>query len=75
MCVADVMRHNSTRRLWNQPAFREVVAVTRPGPKKALEQKGQVGQYLYSQTWTNRVTYILATNHAGGKVVNHGLEP
>eukprot|EP00975_Prorocentrum_lima_P071037 12935409-Prorocentrum_lima.AAC.1 len=55
--VAAVMRHNSTGRLWNQPAFGEVVPVTRPGPNKALQPRGQVGHYLYSQPWTNRVTY------------------
>eukprot|EP00975_Prorocentrum_lima_P039043 8204232-Prorocentrum_lima.AAC.1 len=48
--VADVMRQNSIGRLWNQPALGEVVAVTRPGPKKALEPRGQVGHYPYSQT-------------------------
>eukprot|EP00975_Prorocentrum_lima_P040233 8448958-Prorocentrum_lima.AAC.1 len=41
MCVADVMRHNSTGRLWSQPAGGEVVAVTRP----ALRPRGQVGHY------------------------------
>eukprot|EP00975_Prorocentrum_lima_P028829 6057197-Prorocentrum_lima.AAC.1 len=34
--VADVMRHNSTGKLSSQPVFGEVVAVTRPGPNKAL---------------------------------------
>eukprot|EP00975_Prorocentrum_lima_P051214 10729162-Prorocentrum_lima.AAC.1 len=42
MHVADVMRHNSTGRRWSQPAFGELVAVTKPGPKKALESRGQV---------------------------------
>eukprot|EP00975_Prorocentrum_lima_P054356 11401915-Prorocentrum_lima.AAC.1 len=38
MCIRDsVTRHRSTGRLWNQPAFGERVAVTRPGPKKASE--------------------------------------
>eukprot|EP00975_Prorocentrum_lima_P069321 12925700-Prorocentrum_lima.AAC.1 len=41
MYVADVMRCNSTGRLRCQPAFGEVVAVTRPGPNKALEPRGQ----------------------------------
>eukprot|EP00975_Prorocentrum_lima_P014863 3151634-Prorocentrum_lima.AAC.1 len=45
--VADVMRHNSTGRLRSQP-------VSRPGPKKALEPRGQVGRYLCSQSWTNK---------------------
>eukprot|EP00975_Prorocentrum_lima_P070701 12933622-Prorocentrum_lima.AAC.1 len=40
--VADVMRHNSTGRLWSQPAFGELVAVARPGPNMALEARGQV---------------------------------
>eukprot|EP00975_Prorocentrum_lima_P069436 12926405-Prorocentrum_lima.AAC.1 len=43
MYVSDVTRHNSAGRLWSQPAFGEVVAVTRPGPRKALEPRGQVG--------------------------------
>eukprot|EP00975_Prorocentrum_lima_P003880 847464-Prorocentrum_lima.AAC.1 len=30
MYVTDVMRHNSTGRIWSQPAFGEVVAVTKP---------------------------------------------
>eukprot|EP00975_Prorocentrum_lima_P007276 1561534-Prorocentrum_lima.AAC.1 len=53
------MRHNSTGRLCNQPAVGEVVEVTTPGPKKALEPSGQVGHYLYSQSWTNKATYVL----------------
>eukprot|EP00975_Prorocentrum_lima_P021845 4602068-Prorocentrum_lima.AAC.1 len=52
--VADVLRHNSTGRLWRQPAFGKLVAVTKQGPKKALESRGQVGYYLHSQSWTNR---------------------
>eukprot|EP00975_Prorocentrum_lima_P061854 12882304-Prorocentrum_lima.AAC.1 len=44
MSVADVMRHNSTGRLWRQPAFGEPVAVTKPGPKKVLEPRGPLGQ-------------------------------
>eukprot|EP00975_Prorocentrum_lima_P017841 3763470-Prorocentrum_lima.AAC.1 len=39
MYVADVMRHNSIGRLWSQPALGELVAVTKPGPKKALEAR------------------------------------
>eukprot|EP00975_Prorocentrum_lima_P070140 12930332-Prorocentrum_lima.AAC.1 len=58
MDVADVMRHNSTGRLWSPPAFGKVVAVTRPGPKNALEPRAQVGHYLHSQSWTNEVTYV-----------------
>eukprot|EP00975_Prorocentrum_lima_P020013 4211552-Prorocentrum_lima.AAC.1 len=41
MYVADVMRHNSTGRLWSQPAFGELVAATKPGPRKALDARGQ----------------------------------
>eukprot|EP00975_Prorocentrum_lima_P047745 9982426-Prorocentrum_lima.AAC.1 len=48
MHVADAMRHNSIGRRWSQPAFGELVAVTKPGPKKALESRGQAGYYLYS---------------------------
>eukprot|EP00975_Prorocentrum_lima_P065871 12906014-Prorocentrum_lima.AAC.1 len=73
MHIADLMRHNSPGRLWNLPAFGEVVAVTRPGPKKA--PRGQVGHYLYTQTWTNRVTYALVTDSAGIQIVEQGLEP
>eukprot|EP00975_Prorocentrum_lima_P069013 12923808-Prorocentrum_lima.AAC.1 len=39
MYVAEVMRHRATHRLWSLPAFGEVVAVTNPGPKKALDQR------------------------------------
>eukprot|EP00975_Prorocentrum_lima_P030031 6300289-Prorocentrum_lima.AAC.1 len=39
MCVADVMRHRATHRLWTLPAFGEVVAVTNPGSKKALDKR------------------------------------
>eukprot|EP00975_Prorocentrum_lima_P033543 7037236-Prorocentrum_lima.AAC.1 len=39
--VADVMRHPSTGRRWSQPAFGKLVAVNKPGPKKALEARGQ----------------------------------
>eukprot|EP00975_Prorocentrum_lima_P017802 3755368-Prorocentrum_lima.AAC.1 len=46
MYIADAIKHNSTGRLWNQPAFGAVVAVTRPGPNKALEPRGLVGHYL-----------------------------
>eukprot|EP00975_Prorocentrum_lima_P054642 11455719-Prorocentrum_lima.AAC.1 len=46
MYVADAMRHSSTGGLWGQPAFGEFVAVTIPGPKKALESRGQVVYYL-----------------------------
>eukprot|EP00975_Prorocentrum_lima_P054475 11423386-Prorocentrum_lima.AAC.1 len=41
MCVADVMRRNSIGRLWSQPALGELVAVTKPGPRKALEARDQ----------------------------------
>eukprot|EP00975_Prorocentrum_lima_P067715 12916507-Prorocentrum_lima.AAC.1 len=37
MYIAAVIRHNSIGRLWTQPAFGDVVAVTRPGPKADLE--------------------------------------
>eukprot|EP00975_Prorocentrum_lima_P007485 1605617-Prorocentrum_lima.AAC.1 len=59
------MRHNSTGRLGSQPAFGESVAVTKPGPKKALESRGHVGYYLYSQSWTNRVTFLLVRDADG----------
>eukprot|EP00975_Prorocentrum_lima_P068412 12920561-Prorocentrum_lima.AAC.1 len=54
MYVADVMRHIATHRLWSLPAFGEVVAVTSPGPKKALDKRGQVGRFLYCQPWSNQ---------------------
>eukprot|EP00975_Prorocentrum_lima_P020464 4309958-Prorocentrum_lima.AAC.1 len=59
------MRHNFTGRLWHQPPFEEVVAMTRPGPKKAFEPRGQVGHYLYSKSWTNKVTYVLVKDREG----------
>eukprot|EP00975_Prorocentrum_lima_P068334 12920104-Prorocentrum_lima.AAC.1 len=59
------MRHNSTGRLWTQPAFGELVAVTKPGPKKALEARGQVGYSLYSQSWTHRVTFVVVKDLEG----------
>eukprot|EP00975_Prorocentrum_lima_P058882 12348381-Prorocentrum_lima.AAC.1 len=65
MYIDDAMRRNSTGRLWNQQAFGEVVAVTRPGPNKALEPRGQVGHYLYSQSWTTKVTYVLVKDREG----------
>eukprot|EP00975_Prorocentrum_lima_P045879 9597535-Prorocentrum_lima.AAC.1 len=65
MYVADVMRHNSTGRLWSQPTSGEVVAVTRPGPKTALEPRGQVAHDLYSQSLTHKVTYGLVKDHEG----------
>eukprot|EP00975_Prorocentrum_lima_P038967 8185507-Prorocentrum_lima.AAC.1 len=68
------MRHNSPGILWNQPAFGDIVAVTRPGPKNALDPRGKVGHYLYSQACTNRVTYVLVADRAGRKTVMHGLE-
>eukprot|EP00975_Prorocentrum_lima_P063907 12894391-Prorocentrum_lima.AAC.1 len=71
MYVADVMRHNSTGRLRSQPAFGGIAAMTRPGPKKALEPRGQVGRYLYSQSWTNKVTYVLVRDHEGRKTGTH----
>eukprot|EP00975_Prorocentrum_lima_P011851 2522207-Prorocentrum_lima.AAC.1 len=55
------MRHNATGRIWIQPAFGEVVAGAHPGQTKALEQRGQVGHVLCSQSWTNKVTYVVAT--------------
>eukprot|EP00975_Prorocentrum_lima_P056462 11837789-Prorocentrum_lima.AAC.1 len=45
MYVVDVMRHRATHRLWPLPACGEVVALTSPGPKKALEQRGQLGRF------------------------------
>eukprot|EP00975_Prorocentrum_lima_P028241 5939446-Prorocentrum_lima.AAC.1 len=68
------MRHTSTGRLWNQPTFGEVVAMTRPGPKKALEPRGHVCHYPYAQTWTTKATYVLVTDRAGRNMVKHGLE-
>eukprot|EP00975_Prorocentrum_lima_P023241 4889360-Prorocentrum_lima.AAC.1 len=62
------MRHNSTGRLWHRPALGEIVAVTRPGPKKALEPRGHVGHYPYSQTWTSKVTFLLVTDGAGRRI-------
>eukprot|EP00975_Prorocentrum_lima_P050156 10502201-Prorocentrum_lima.AAC.1 len=44
MYVADVMRHGATHPLWTLPAFGEVVAVTNPGPKKALDKMGSNGK-------------------------------
>eukprot|EP00975_Prorocentrum_lima_P023098 4860108-Prorocentrum_lima.AAC.1 len=38
------MRRNSTGRLWSQPAFGEVVTVTKPGPKKALRGQDHEGR-------------------------------
>eukprot|EP00975_Prorocentrum_lima_P041370 8691882-Prorocentrum_lima.AAC.1 len=67
------MRHTSTGKLWVQPAFGEVVAVTRPGPNKALGNRGQAGHYLYSQSWTKAITHILVTDNKGRKNVKHGL--
>eukprot|EP00975_Prorocentrum_lima_P065219 12902149-Prorocentrum_lima.AAC.1 len=47
MYVADVMQRKVTHRLWPQPAFGEVVAVTNPARKKALETKrGSNGKIL-----------------------------
>eukprot|EP00975_Prorocentrum_lima_P059494 12473712-Prorocentrum_lima.AAC.1 len=65
MYVADVMRHRATHRLWSLPAFGEVVAVTSPGPKKALSQRGQMGIFLHCQSWSNQVTYVLTTDSKG----------
>eukprot|EP00975_Prorocentrum_lima_P051511 10788036-Prorocentrum_lima.AAC.1 len=39
MYVADVVGHNSIGRLLSQPAFGELVALTKPGPNKALEAR------------------------------------
>eukprot|EP00975_Prorocentrum_lima_P047450 9921081-Prorocentrum_lima.AAC.1 len=61
------MRHNCTGRLWSQLECGEVVAVIKPGPKKALVPRGQVGHYLYCQSWTNKVTYVLVKDHEGRK--------
>eukprot|EP00975_Prorocentrum_lima_P007424 1593113-Prorocentrum_lima.AAC.1 len=41
MYVANVMRHDFIGRLWSQPTFGELVAVIKPGPKNALEARGQ----------------------------------
>eukprot|EP00975_Prorocentrum_lima_P014500 3075178-Prorocentrum_lima.AAC.1 len=38
---------------------------TNPGPKKALDQRGQMGKLLYCQSWSNQVTYVLATDSKG----------
>eukprot|EP00975_Prorocentrum_lima_P041194 8656746-Prorocentrum_lima.AAC.1 len=66
------MTHISTGRLWSRPAFRQlVVAVAKPGPKKALEARGQVGYYLYSQSWTNRVTLVSVKDLEGRQIVKH----
>eukprot|EP00975_Prorocentrum_lima_P026108 5486792-Prorocentrum_lima.AAC.1 len=65
MYVADVMRHPTAHQLWSLPAFVEIVAVTNPGPKKALDQRGQRGRFLYSQSWSNQVTYALTTDSKG----------
>eukprot|EP00975_Prorocentrum_lima_P004172 905350-Prorocentrum_lima.AAC.1 len=43
MYVADVMRHRATHRLWTLPAFGEVLAITNPGPKRALDKRGHMG--------------------------------
>eukprot|EP00975_Prorocentrum_lima_P031446 6598310-Prorocentrum_lima.AAC.1 len=59
MYVADVMRHRAAPRLWTLLAFGEVVAVTNPGPKKALYKRGHMGRFLYCQSWSSQVTYIL----------------
>eukprot|EP00975_Prorocentrum_lima_P070276 12931083-Prorocentrum_lima.AAC.1 len=55
----------ATHRLWSFPAFGEVVAVTSPGPKKALDKRGQMGIFLYCQSWSNQVTYVLTTDIKG----------
>eukprot|EP00975_Prorocentrum_lima_P028508 5989730-Prorocentrum_lima.AAC.1 len=65
------MRHNFTGRLWRQPAFGELVAVTKPGPKTALKSRGHVGYSLYSQSWTNRVTFVLLKDLEGWQIVKH----
>eukprot|EP00975_Prorocentrum_lima_P053418 11202707-Prorocentrum_lima.AAC.1 len=65
MYVADVMRHKATHRWWSLPAFGEVVAVTNPGPKKALDKRGQMGRFLYCQSWSNQVTYVLTADSKG----------
>eukprot|EP00975_Prorocentrum_lima_P040966 8604227-Prorocentrum_lima.AAC.1 len=69
------MRRNSIGRLWSKAAFGEVVAVTRPRPKKALEPRGHAGHNLYSQSWTNKITYMLVKDHEGRRTVKRGLEP
>ncbi len=76
MYVTDVMRHKATHRLWTLPAFGEVVAITHPGPKKALDKRGQLGNFLYGQTWTNKVAYVLTEDQEGKTTtVRHGLHP
>eukprot|EP00975_Prorocentrum_lima_P063764 12893492-Prorocentrum_lima.AAC.1 len=40
-----VMRHRATHRLWSLPIFGEVVALTHPGPSKALDQRGQLERF------------------------------
>eukprot|EP00975_Prorocentrum_lima_P042633 8955335-Prorocentrum_lima.AAC.1 len=62
MHVADASR------LWSQPAFGELVAVTRPGQKKALKSKDHAGYYLYSQSWTNRVMFVLVKDADGRRI-------
>eukprot|EP00975_Prorocentrum_lima_P038141 8020311-Prorocentrum_lima.AAC.1 len=63
------MRHNSIGKLWGLPALGEVAAMTKPGPNKALEPRGQAGHYLSSQSWTNKVTFVLVKDHEGGRDV------
>ena len=60
---------------WNLPAFGEVVAITHPGPKRAMDMRGQMGRFLYCQSWTNKVSYVLVPNSMGGNLVKHGLHP
>eukprot|EP00975_Prorocentrum_lima_P064761 12899485-Prorocentrum_lima.AAC.1 len=54
MYVPDVMRHRATHCLRTRPAFGEVVAVTNPRPKKALDKRGQMGRFLNCQSWSNQ---------------------
>eukprot|EP00975_Prorocentrum_lima_P027128 5702944-Prorocentrum_lima.AAC.1 len=65
MYVADVMRHRATHGLWSLAAFGEVVAVTHAGPNKALAQRGQLGRFLFCQSWSNEVTFVLTTDSKG----------
>eukprot|EP00975_Prorocentrum_lima_P021719 4575919-Prorocentrum_lima.AAC.1 len=59
------MRHRAAHRLWSLPACGEVVAVTNPGPMKALDQRGQMDIFLSCQSWSNQVTYVLTTDAKG----------
>eukprot|EP00975_Prorocentrum_lima_P030262 6346228-Prorocentrum_lima.AAC.1 len=45
-----------------------------PGPKKAPEPRGQ-GHYLYSQSWTNKVTYVFGQGSCMNMEVSYLLCP